>query len=78
MSQQLELLTIDEFYKFASKIAKRDKRFIGGFLGAVYEEWKETHALPKQIELPCGCMAPARSLGELCPSHRRGDPGKGF
>ena len=26
---------------------------------------------PKQVELPCGCMSPAKSTGEICPSHRR-------
>lgn len=36
-------LTIDEFYKFADKIARRDKWFIGSFLGRVYEEWQEKH-----------------------------------
>lgn len=26
---------------------------------------------PTPVELPCGCMQPARSRGEICPSHRR-------
>jgi hypothetical protein len=40
--------TIEEFYKFANRIAKRDHWFIGGFLGAVYEEWKEKHSNKKK------------------------------
>ncbi len=24
------------------------------------------------VELPCGCMKPAKNTGEICPSHRRG------
>jgi hypothetical protein len=27
---------------------------------------------PKQVEQPCGCMKPAKSVGEVCPHHRRG------
>jgi len=38
-----QVKAIEEFYRFASKIAKRDKWFIGGFLGAVWEEWNEKH-----------------------------------
>jgi hypothetical protein len=34
-------MTIDDFYKFARRIAKRDKWFIGGFLGEVWKEWNE-------------------------------------
>lgn len=26
---------------------------------------------PKPFELPCGCMKPAKSKSEICPSHRR-------
>jgi hypothetical protein len=26
---------------------------------------------PKPIELPCGCMKPAKNRGEICPHHRR-------
>jgi hypothetical protein len=26
---------------------------------------------PKPVELPCGCMSPAKSRGEICPHHRR-------
>jgi hypothetical protein len=41
-------MTIDTFYKFASEIARRDKWFIGGFLGAVYEEWNAKHPKRKK------------------------------
>jgi hypothetical protein len=27
---------------------------------------------PKPVELPCGCMSPAKNTGEICPHHRRG------
>ena len=38
-----QVKALEEFYRFASKIAKRDKWFLGGFLGAVWEEWNEKH-----------------------------------
>jgi len=38
-----QVKAIEAFYRLASKIAKRDKWFIGGFLGAVWEEWNEKY-----------------------------------
>jgi len=32
-----------EIFKLASRIQKRDKWFIGGFLGLVEEEWEERY-----------------------------------
>jgi hypothetical protein len=42
-AQRDAVKAVAEFYALAEKIAKRDKWFIGGFLGEVWEEWNEKH-----------------------------------
>jgi len=41
--KSVEVKAIEKFLDFALKIKKRDKWFIGGFLGEVWEEWNEKY-----------------------------------
>ena len=49
----------------------RLKRVIEEGRGLLSEHPTLSRKAPKQIELPCGCMSPAKSIGEVCPHHRR-------
>ncbi len=58
---------------------REEIRAVDARLKRVFEEGREllsehpTLSLkaPTPVELPCGCMSPEKSRGEICPSHRR-------
>lgn len=39
--EKIRKQTAKEIFALASRISKRDNRFIGGYLGTVMEEWEE-------------------------------------
>ena len=40
MTEKVRKQTVEDFLKVAQKVRSRDSWFIGGFLGAVMDEWE--------------------------------------
>jgi hypothetical protein len=61
----------DQIQEEIREADQRLKRVIEEGRGLLTEHPTLSLKAPKQVELPCGCMSPAKSVGEICPHHRK-------